>query len=60
MTLVDQYGRVITKDELAACYAADLRSYTSLSDDEIDARLRDRYPAVMRRLDVFNAERERT
>jgi hypothetical protein len=49
MTLVDNHGRVITQEELAASYVADMRDYAGLSPEEIDARLWKLYPGVMRR-----------
>lgn len=52
MPLVDNYGREVTQEELAASLASDLRTYTNLSREEIDARLWKRYPGVMRRWEL--------
>jgi hypothetical protein len=56
MPLVDNYGREVPQEDLAACLASDLRTYTNLSREEIDARLWKHYPGVMRRWELEDRE----
>lgn len=51
MTLM-RNGEPVPADELAAEYARDLRDYTDLSDAEIKAKVRESYPAVVRRWEL--------